>query len=165
MKLACLTFIFLLITSFSSFSEDYSLYLVRHAEKQVDGSKDPELTRCGHIRAKQLAEMLKNIEIDIVYSTPYKRTMSTASPTAIAKQVSVKQYAPNGLTQLVRVLKQKKQSALIVGHSNTTPQLLSELTGKMHSPMTENEYQHLFQVAVNNGNITVTDITQPLQCK
>lgn len=164
MKTRLLTLTLLLVASFSSLATNYSLYLVRHAEKQADGTKDPALTRCGHIRAKQLAEMLKNIDIDIVYSTHYKRTMSTASPTATAKNLPIKQYAPNGLSQLVRVLKQKKQNALIVGHSNTTPQLLAELTESSVKPMTEKEYQHLFQVLVINGKMTVTDITQPLKC-
>ncbi|NMP33019.1 histidine phosphatase family protein [Thalassotalea sp. M1531] len=151
------------LTTTTSLAEDFTLYLVRHAEKQSD-RKDPSLTRCGMLRANQLAEMLKHIEINAVYSTHYKRTMATARPTANAKNVSVIQYAPNGLEQLVRTLKAKQQNALVVGHSNTTPQLVALLTGNNIVPMTEKEYQHFFQIQISGKKVTAVDITQPLRC-
>ena len=60
-------------------SDNFTLYLVRHAEKQAD-SKNPPLTQCGEERAKQLASLLSKAQIKSVYSTNYQRTMSTATP-------------------------------------------------------------------------------------
>ena len=37
-----------------------TLYLVRHAEKQSDGGRDPALTEAGQHRAQQLAGWLKD---------------------------------------------------------------------------------------------------------
>ena len=49
-------------------SNSYSIYLVRHAEKQMD-KDDPDLTQCGEFRAKQLASILENANIKNIYST------------------------------------------------------------------------------------------------
>lgn len=164
MKFYAVALILSLVASFPSYSENYSLYLVRHAEKQVDGTKDPSLTRCGQDRAEQLAKMLTNVDIEVVYSTQYKRTMATASPTALTKNLTVEQYSPKQLTQFAQELKQLKQNALIVGHSNTTPQLTSLLINEKVASMTEQEYQHLFQVNIVGESIKLVKLTQPLNC-
>ncbi|WP_448212580.1 SixA phosphatase family protein [Colwellia sp. MEBiC06753] len=144
-------------------AEQFTVYLTRHAEKQSEG-KDPNLTGCGQLRANQLAELFKNIELAAVYSTPYQRTLATAGPTANSKNIRLVQYAANGLSQLARTIKQNKQTVLVVGHSNTTPELLALLTGQASAPMTEQEYQHLYQLQFNHNEVVVTDITQPLRC-
>ena len=147
----------------SSAQDNFTLYLVRHAEK-ASTKQDPALTACGQSRANQLSTILRNIEIEAVYSTAYKRTMSTAQPTAKSKSIPIKQYAPNGLEQLARELIAQQKSGLIVGHSNTTPQLASILTGQTINEMTEKEYQHLFQVTFINGEALLTKLSQPLTC-
>ncbi len=151
-------------------AESFSLYLTRHAEKQSN-SADPLLTNCGQQRAMLLADTLSNVEIHAIYSTSYQRTLATAQPTARAKNLSVTQYAPNGLEQLARVLKQKQLNTLVVGHSNTTPMLLSLLTGKAFDKIPEDNFRHLYQVVITtdqNNEITdmvVTDLTQSLRCR
>ena len=57
-----------------AFSADYTLYLVRHAEKQTD-TNDPSLTYCGQQRAIQLASLLSKTPIEQVYSTSYKLSL------------------------------------------------------------------------------------------
>lgn len=147
----------------------FSLYLTRHAEKQSN-SADPLLTKCGQQRAMLLADILRNVEVEAIYSTSYQRTLATAQPTARAKNISVTQYAPNGLEQLARVLKQKQLNTLVVGHSNTTPMLLSLLTGESFDKISEDNFRHLYQVIITtdqNNEIThmvVTDLTQSLKC-
>ncbi len=143
---------------------EFTLYLVRHAEKQ--NTKDnPDLTQCGKVRAQQLSQILKETDLKAVYSTTYKRTMSTAYPTSKSFQVPIKNYAPNKLEQLARELKNKKKSALIVGHSNTTPELASLLTDKKISAMSEKQYQRLYQIQFINQDVILTQLTQPLRCK
>ena len=147
----------------------FSLYLTRHAEKQSNNA-DPLLTKCGQHRAMLLADILRNVEIEAIYSTSYQRTLATAQPTARAKNISVTQYASNGLEQLARVLKQKQLNTLVVGHSNTTPMLLSLLTGESFDKISEDNFRHLYQVIITtdqNNEIThmvVTDLTQSLKC-
>ena len=45
------------------------IYIVRHAEKSLDGSKDPLLTSEGEERAKTLADLLKRRKIERFYAT------------------------------------------------------------------------------------------------
>ena len=142
---------------------NYTIYLVRHAEKQ-QGSDNPHLTQCGKFRAMQLSQMLKNVELKKIYSTSYFRTLETATPTAELMGLGIKQYAPNGLLQLARQVKQDKENVLIVGHSNTTPELASVLLNHDVQKMTEVEYQHLFQIQVVGDQFTLTKLTQPLDC-
>ena len=147
-----------------SFSADFTLYLVRHAEKQVD-SKDPSLTYCGEQRAKQLASILSKTTIEQVYSTSYKRTMQTANPTAKKHNVSVKLYSPADLEQFSTLLRQYQKDALVVGHSNTTPQLASILSGEKVAPLTEKDYQMLYQIQFIKGEVILTELIQPLTCR
>lgn len=159
-----LVVVLLMGSIFSSYAQsDYSLYFVRHAEKQKN-KDNPNLTSCGLTRAHQLSIILSKLDLKAVYSTTYKRTMSTARPTAKLFNIPIKNYSAKGLEQVARVLKQKKENALVVGHSNTTPQLVSLLANTKISGMTEAEYQRLYQLQFINDQVIVTELTQPLRC-
>ncbi len=60
-------------------------YFIRHAEK-VDNSKNPDLSEIGIERAKLWNEIFSEINIDAIYSTDFKRTLQTVTPTATNKQ-------------------------------------------------------------------------------
>lgn len=145
-------------------SDNFTLYLVRHAEKQTD-SKNPPLTQCGKARAKQLAILLSTAEIKSVYSTSYQRTMSTAAPLAKKQHVAIKHYNPKQLEQFALHLKLQKENTLIVGHSNTTPQLTQLLSGKKVADLSDKDYQNLYQVQFIAGKSQLTLFKQPLACK
>ncbi len=144
--------------------KNFTLYLVRHAEKQQK-LPNPALTQCGKLRAQQLATLLSQVNIKDIYSTHYQRTMLTAAPLAKQQNVSIKNYSPRGLAQLALQLKQRKQNALIVGHSNTTPQLAQIITDKKVAPLTEQDYQQLYQIQFINEQVILTVFKQPLICR
>ena len=151
--------------SFSSFAVDsYSIYLVRHAEKLTD-VKDPALTACGVRRADQLANMLSNTDITEIYSTSYQRTMQTATPLANQQKMAIRNYNPKQLEQFAFQLKQKRENALVVGHSNTTPMLVELLAKQKVAPLTEQDYQYLYQVQFVNDQPMLTIFKQPLNCR
>lgn len=150
--------------SWCSFAADnYSIYLVRHAEKVTD-SKNPALTLCGKKRAEQLATLLSEADVKAIYSTDYQRTMQTARPLAKQQKLAVKNYNPRHLEQLALQLKQKQEDALVVGHSNTTPMLVELLSNQTVAPLTEQDYQYLYQVQVTNEQTVLTIFQQPLDC-
>ena len=127
------------------------VFAVRHAEKVATG-QDPELSETGKERANQLASLLRSAEIDGVHSTDYMRTKSTAAPTAAQFEVEVAIYDPRDLPALIAKLRKTGGQHLVVGHSNTTPELARLLDGKPVKPIDEQgEYDRLYVITVGNA--------------
>ena len=144
----------LTIFFFSPFSQsihaqeaDQLMFLVRHAEKVQDGSRDPELTEDGVIRAERLAAILKDFNIKGVFSTDYKRTRNTAQPLADMLGLKVTLYDPRDEGSL-SLIRSQKGNLLIVGHSNSTPTLANKIIGEdKYEKLDESVYDHLFILA------------------
>ena len=102
-------------------------YIVRHAEK-IDESTDADLSAAGRERAKVLAWILRDVPLDVVYSTDAPRAMSTVTPIARARGMEVSQYTPRR-EELAPIIKHRYRgkALLVCGHSNTIPSLLQEL--------------------------------------
>jgi len=136
-----------LFISFQAFSN--SIYLVRHAEK--DKSENPALTKRGAQRAQQLAYLLEQVNITHIYSTQYKRTIQTAQPLVDKTALSIEYYDPDQLQKFALKLKAIQGNILVVGHSNTTPQLVKLLSGQEVKALTEADYGDIYQVSLING--------------
>ena len=132
---------------------DYTLYLVRHAEKQE--GDDPELTIAGHTRAARLAGWLESHPVAAVWSTNTRRTMQTAAPVQAALGLPIQRYDPADLAALASALREAAQDALVVGHSNTTPQLATLLCACQVPEMDDSEYDRLLVVEMRDGVGTV----------
>lgn len=67
------------------------IYFIRHAEPDfsVRDNYVRDLTEAGHKGARELVTKFKDISISHVYSSPYKRTVSTVIPLAQSKNLSV----------------------------------------------------------------------------
>jgi phosphohistidine phosphatase SixA len=130
-----------------------TLYLVRHAEKRE--GDDPALTEAGEARAETLADQLEGAGLDTIWSTDYRRTLATAAPLAQRLDVEVQIYDPGDLAGFAETLKSSGETALIVGHSNTTPQLSALLGGEAGGPIDEaGEYDRLYVLTgVGTGTI------------
>lgn len=153
-----------LLSSFTFSADNYSLYLVRHAEKLTDVN-NPALTACGAVRAELLANMLSKTDITAIYSTSYQRTMQTVEPLANIQKMAIKNYNPKQLEPFAHQLRQKRENALVVGHSNTTPMLVELLSEQKVAPLTEQDYQYLYQVQFIDEQAVLTIFQQPLNCK
>ena len=129
---------------------DHTIYLVRHAEKAE--TSNPPLTMKGSIRAKALAEFLKDKNVTNVFSTDYKRTLETAMPTAKQASVDVVLYDPRELNLMKGQLLLARGVTLVVGHSNTTPRLFNLLTGLDHKDLEEHQYDRIYTVKMLAGN-------------
>ncbi len=127
--------------------EIFTIYLVRHSEKEST-SNDPQLTQCGEQRSKSLSSFLSDVELDAVYSTNYNRTKNTALPTAISKDLEIKEYNPEELKDFSKLLLARKQDALIVGHSNTTGVLAGLLIGEEIGEFDLTIYNRIYQVVI-----------------
>jgi len=140
--------------------DDYTLYLVRHAEKQADGSRDPELTGAGRRRSENLSEWLADKDIRDVWSSDYKRTRDTARPTLSRLGLDLIIYDPRDLTTLSATLLSNQKNALVVGHSNTTPELARLLCTCDIDDMDDSEYDRLIVISILDGEPHAKTITQ-----
>jgi len=129
---------------------DGTFYLLRHAEKQKDGTKNPHLSERGQLRAAYLAQQLSSANITKIYSTNYHRTRETVKPLSELLEVPVELYSPSKLQEFAKNLKNETGQIVIVGHSNTTPTLTALLSGKTIDDMEEGEYENLYQVVLIN---------------
>ena len=139
---------------------DYTLYLVRHAEKQVNDSHDPELTEIGRQRAVNLAHWLEDKDIADVWSSDYIRTRDTAAPMISSLGLSLNSYDPGDQTVLVGQLSERGRNALIVGHSNTIPELARLLCHCYISDMEDTEYERLIVIVFSDGKSTAKVLFQ-----
>ena len=121
-----------------------TFYLLRHAEKQT--GDNPELTAQGQKRAGRVAKLLLLTDIQAVYSTDYQRTRQTAEPIAQVKNLPVQLYNPKPLKQFAQKLIDLNENAIIVGHSNTTPELVNLLSGHTVPAMDEGTFNLIYQV-------------------
>jgi acetolactate decarboxylase len=137
-----------------------TVYVVRHAERDEDGSDDPGLSRAGQARAHALADTLADVGIDVVYTTQLRRTVDTAAPLVTRQQPEAHIWpvesgqAEQHVASLANILcdRHSDQTVLVVGHSNTAPQLVSALTGQPEAEISEREYDHLYQVGLKPGD-------------
>jgi phosphohistidine phosphatase SixA len=159
-------FLFLLIgcltacTTAPAPKDNYKLYLVRHAEKQADGSRDPELTEAGTHRADNLAGWFEDKNISDIWSSDYKRTRDTAKPSLSKLGLKLKIYDPRDLSALSETLLSNQNNALIVGHSNTTPELARLLCNCEIEDMDESEYDRLIVISIGNSGAQTATLLQ-----
>jgi phosphohistidine phosphatase SixA len=83
-----------------------------------------------------------------VYTTEYKRTRQTAEPLAAARKLPVTTVKANEPSRLLELLKGATGNVLVVGHSNTVPDLLLGLGVKTRVTIAESEYDNLFVVTM-----------------
>lgn len=98
-------------------------FLIRHAEKDRTNpdDEDPNLDADGIKRAQNWAEIFSELEIDMIYSSNYKRTQQTATPIAESKGLSLNSYDPHNVYETDFFEITKGLNVLVVGHSNTVP--------------------------------------------
>jgi phosphohistidine phosphatase SixA len=138
----------------------FTLYLIRHAEKLHDGSRDPELSAAGVERSEKLADWFSDKNIQDVWSSDYKRTRNTANPTDKKLNLDLTLYDPGDLATLTEKLLARQHPAVIVGHSNTTPNLAKLLCDCEIEDMGESEYDRLIVISVDADGTRVKIVKQ-----
>lgn len=132
-----------------------TVIFVRHAEKAAIPADDPGLSAAGKQRAAELARQLVDADVvagvDAIYATPYRRTEETAQPVATALGLPITSYeAANTesiMDEIVRTHKGK--IILVVGHSNTVPEMIGNMGASKKVPgIDENEYDNLYVVSI-----------------
>ena len=158
--------VFLLAMAFAYWNSatTTTIVLVRHAEKQVGAITDAPLSPEGEIRAARLTQMLGGSEefgrIRKIYVTNTRRTQQTAA--GVAQRLGLTPEVIDAKTDSAelarRALKENHGGrALIVGHSNTVPEIVAALARVHDVPaMGEDELDTMYIVTVPTiGNASV----------
>lgn len=130
-----------------------AVFVVRHAERADTASggapmmaTDPDLSDAGRARAASLAAALKNAKITAIFVTPYKRTQLTAEPLAKALGIQPIAIDPKDAAGLIEKVKAATGNVLVVGHSNTVPDVLTRLGIADAPKLADSDYDNLFLV-------------------
>jgi phosphohistidine phosphatase SixA len=149
-----------------------TVFLVRHAEKASIPPEDPPLLESGTRRSQELGRILGKAGIKAIYTSQYLRTKQTAEPlakilgiTSTVIRIRMDATNPRELSQesikeiAERIYERAGETALIVGHSNTIPEVIKALGGDVVPTIEENEYDDLYVVtAYARGQAKVTQL-------
>jgi broad specificity phosphatase PhoE len=135
---------------------EVSFIVVRHGEKATDNPEDPALSPAGQARATRLAVLLADEPITTVYATEFRRTQQTAKPTADQHRVPVTHYFSKGpIAELAAqwLRRHRQGTVLIVGHSNTVPEIVAALSGQNVEPISDHQFNRLFRVDIGSDGV------------
>jgi len=156
-----------------SASAEQVIFLVRHAERAASatapspapsapsGAKaphgmmmpdDPPLSPAGEQRAARLAAMLSASGVTQIITTEFKRTRQTAAPLAQRLKVTPVMSAAKDPDPLVARLLEARAPVLVVGHSNTIPDIIRKLGVRETVTIGDDDYDNLFVVVRSAAN-------------
>ena len=128
-----------------------TVLIVRHAERADAGSRggmtsaaDPDLSAAGRARALSLAAALKDAAITAIFATEYRRTQQTAAPLAKALRLTVVTIPSRDVQELVARVNAAPGNVLVVGHSNTIPEVIKSLGVDARVEIADSQYDNLF---------------------
>ena len=145
--------VLMLVVSVATAAAQPIVFIVRHAERADAGmaaakvpGADPDLSGAGVARANSLAAMLKDARIRTVITTEFKRTKQTGEPVATAAGVSPTVIDSKDVAGLLKTVRSSTGNVLVVGHSNTLPDVLKGLGVTEPITIGEDEFDSLFVV-------------------
>lgn len=138
-----------------------TVFLVRHAEKAAAPREDPPLLETGTARAQLLARMLGKSGIKAIYTSQFLRTKATAEP--LAKQLGItsvaislkmstsnpREISTESIKEIAdKIYQRPGENALVIGHSNSVPEVIKALGGDVAPVIDEKEFDDLFVVTI-----------------
>lgn len=123
-------------------------YVVRHLHTP-EGERDPDLTAEGRRSAILLAGWFGAERPAAIYVSHYKRSRQTAAPLAARLGLTPIVYDPADTPALVARVRAGPRPALIVGHSNTVPDIVEQLGGTRPGPLVHEDFGDIWSVAAD----------------
>lgn len=125
------------------------VFLARHAEKKNPKDDKSLLSKAGLKRAEDLKRTMSSVDLKAVYHTEYERTKQTAAPTAAAHKLIPIVTDSGDVKGLAKALRARpsNEDVLVVGHSDTIPDVLHELGVSTTVVIGSNDYDDLFVVS------------------
>ena len=123
-------------------------YVMRHLHTP-EGQRDPDLTAEGQAAAQRVPDMLAGERPAAVYVSDFKRTRQTAAAVAARYGLTPIVYNPADTPALVALVRQGPWPVLIVGHSNTVPDIVQQLGGTRPGPLSHPDFGDLWRIAAD----------------
>ncbi len=126
------------------------IFIVRHGEKEA--GNNPVLTAAGNTRAGDLMRKLQGDGIQKIYVSQYKRTQNTGDSLRLQLNIDTVHYAADTVCDnLIKAIMEHGdfgKTILIIGHSNTIPQIIRKLgvTDYPYGDIPDNEFDNLFMI-------------------
>ena len=125
--------------------------LIRHAEKGTEPPSDPPLSPAGSARAQDLVTALADAGVTAIVTSDRRRTRETAAPMAKARHLEpVEIGRPDGslarhvAAVAAEVRRHPGGVVLVVGHTDTLPEIVTALGGPAIGAMPDAEYGNLY---------------------
>jgi broad specificity phosphatase PhoE len=120
-----------------------TLLIARHAER--DGGSDA-LSAAGAARAQELVHVGEKSGIVAIYRSDTIRARDTAAPLAAALGLTPVVYPANDTAALVNDIfaGHRGEKVLVVGHSNTVPDIIEAAGGPASPDIDDDEFDNLF---------------------
>ncbi len=134
------------IFALPAFAQEAPIYITRHYDTPA-GERDPDLLPQGKARAEKLAAWFYGRTLKAIYVTDFKRTRQTAAPLAATLGVDVETYDPRDTPAIIARAKLAGGPVLIVGHSNTVPDLVAQLGGKRPVDLRHEDFGDIWEVS------------------
>ncbi|HEY2017814.1 MAG TPA: phosphoglycerate mutase family protein [Bryobacteraceae bacterium] len=146
--------VFLAFCSLAPAGSAQTIIVVRHAERAGGTGPEVGLSKAGQLRAQVLAAMLADAGVKHIYTSEVARTQQTAEPLATRLGLHAEVVAANDYDGLIAKLRAggSAGAALVVGHSNTVPEIVSRLGGGAVPPIEDNEFDRLYVVTLTGAN-------------
>src|SRR5687768_11378972 len=134
-------------------------YVVRHLHTPA-GERDPDLTEEGQRQATLLAGWFRRRAPRILYVSHFRRAQQTAAPLAAKLGLTPIVYDPADSPAIVARVKAGPVPALIVGHSNTVPDIVEQLGGSRPDPLVHEDFGDIWQITAD-GSTQRLRISEP----
>ena len=122
------------------------IYVMRHL--QAGAGQDPALTEEGSRQAQKLAGWFAaKAAPRAIYVSTLRRARDSAAPLAAKLGLGLKPYDPANTDALVAAVNAESGSVLVVGHSNTVPDIVERLGGVRPEPIQHDQHGDIWIVS------------------
>jgi broad specificity phosphatase PhoE len=123
-----------------------TFYVMRHLNTPA-GAPDPDLTDEGRRNAQALAEWFGDNPPAAIFVSNAKRAQQTAAPLAARLGIEPRIYDPSNTRLLIAEVMKEPPPVLIVGHSNTVPEIVEALSGRRPDTLTHDDFGDIWVIA------------------
>ena len=126
-----------------------TVLFTRHADIDLPpASSDPELNAAGAARAEELARVVGSAPVASVFTSTLRRTKLTAAPLAARLGLRSREVPPAAELAHGVLAGELGAVVIVVGHSNTVPQLIAALGVTTPPTIDDHEFDNLYLVTV-----------------